>query len=155
MQGRECLHCHYLAILQTLSGFSGYRRCRWLRHFTASGQWSERFTDYCEPTLVVGGVAVEMVVDDMLDKVTDAVTGSTEESGDTLDTVKRVVADCHLMLVVLAELNQTKVCLAVIFEVALALLGGWTGWLGLSVFALSGDWLDIGVDGIFHSFGKI
>lgn len=155
MQGRECLHCHYLAILQTLSGFSGYRRCRWLRHFTASGQWSERFTDYCEPTLVVGGVAVEMVVDDMLDKVADAVSGSTEESGDTLDTVKRVVADCHLMLVVLAELNQTEVCLAVIFEVALALLGGGAGWLGLSVFALSGDWLDIGVDGIFHSFGKI
>lgn len=96
-----------------------------------------------------------MVVDDMLDKVADAVTGSTEESGDTLDTVKRVVADCHLMLVVLAELNQTEVCLAVIFEVALALLGGGAGWLGLSVFALSGDWLDIGVDGIFHSFGKI
>lgn len=112
-------------------------------------------TIYCEPTLVVGGVAVEMVVDDMLDKVADAVTGSTEESGDTLDTVKRVVADCHLMLVVLAELNQTEVCLAVIFEVALALLGGGAGWLGLSVFALSGDWLDIGVDGIFHSFGKI
>ena len=96
-----------------------------------------------------------MVVDDMLDKVADAVSGSTEESGDTLDTVKRVVADCHLMLVVLAELNQTEVCLAVIFEVALALLGGGAGWLGLSVFALSGDWLDIGVDGIFHSFGKI
>ena len=36
-----------------------------------------------------------MVVDDMLDKVADAVTGSAEESGDTLDTVKRVVADCH------------------------------------------------------------
>ena len=96
-----------------------------------------------------------MVVDDMLDKVAHAVTGSTEEAGDALDTVKRVVADCHLMLVVLAELNQTEVCLAVIFEVALALLGGGTGWLGLSVFALSGDWLDIGVDGIFHSFGKI
>lgn len=91
----------------------------------------------------------------MLDEVADAVAGSTEESGDTLDTVKRVVADCHLMLVVLAELNQTEVCLAVIFEVALALLGGGAGWLGLSVFALSGDWLDIGVDGIFHSFGKI
>lgn len=102
MQGRECLHCHYLAILQTLSGFPGYRRCRWLRHFTASGQWSERFTDYCEPTLVVGGVAVEVLVDDMLEKVADAVTGSTEESGNALDTVKRVVADCHLMLVVLA-----------------------------------------------------
>ena len=96
-----------------------------------------------------------MVVDDMLDKVADAVTGSTEESGDALDTVKRVVADCHLMLVVLAELNQTEVCLAVIFEVALALLGGGTVRLGLSGFALSGDWLDIGVDGIFHSFGKI
>ena len=91
----------------------------------------------------------------MLDKVADAVTGSTEESGDTLDTVKRVVADCHLMLVVFAKLNQTEVCLAVIFEVALALLGGWTGWLGLSVCALSGDWLDIGVDVIFHSFGMI
>lgn len=63
----------------------------------------------------------------MLDKVADTVTGSTEESGDTLDTVKCVVADCHLMLVVLAELNQTEVCLAVIFEVALALLGGGDG----------------------------
>ena len=155
MQGRECLHCHYLAILQTLSGFSGYRRCRWLRHFTASGQWSERFTDYCEPTLVVGGVAVEMVVYDMLDEVADAVIGSTEESSDALNTVKRVVADCNLMLVVLAELNQREVCLPVIFKFALALLGGGTGWLGLSVFARSGDWLDIGVDGIFHSFGKI
>lgn len=65
-----------------------------------------------------------MLVDDVLDKVADAVTGTTEESGDTLDTVKRVVADCHLMLVVPAEFNQTEVCLAVIFEVALALLGG-------------------------------
>ena len=119
--------------------------------FTASGQWSERFTDYGEPTLVVGGVAVEMLVDDMLDKVADAVTGSTEESGYALDTVKRVVADCHLMLVVLAELNQTEVCLAVIFEVALALFGGGTVRLGLSGFALSGDWLDIGSGRIFHS----
>ena len=155
MQGRKCLHCHYLAILQTLSGFSGYRRCRWLRHFTASGQWSERFTDYCESTLIVGGVAVEVVVDDMLDKVADAVTGTAEESGDAFHAVKRIVADCHLMLVVLAELNQTEVCLAVIFEVALALFGGGTVRLGLSGIALSGYWLDIGVDGIFHSFGKI
>lgn len=96
-----------------------------------------------------------MVVYDMLDEVADAVIGSTEESSDALNTVKRVVADCNLMLVVLAELNQREVCLPVIFKFALALLGGGTGWLGLSVFALSGDWLDIGVDGIFHSFGKI
>lgn len=155
MQGRECLHCHYLAILQTLSGFSGYRRCRWLRHSTAFSQWSERFTDYCEPTLVVGGVAVEMVVYDMLDEVADAVIGSTEESSDALNTVKRVVADCHLMLVILAELDQREVCLTVIFEVALALLGGGAVRLGLSGFALPSDRLDIGVDGIFHSFGKI
>lgn len=96
-----------------------------------------------------------MFIDDVLDKVADAVAGATEESGSALDTVKRVVADCHLMFVVLAELDLREVCLTVIFEVAFALLGGWTGWLGLSVFALSGDWLDIGVDGIFHSFGKI
>lgn len=127
MQGRECLHCHYLAILQTLSGFSGYRRCRWLRHFTASGQWSERFTDYCEPTFVVGGVAVEVLVDDVLDEVAYAVTGTAEKAGDALDTIKRVIADCHLMLVVLAELNQTEVCLTVIFEVALALLRSGSG----------------------------
>lgn len=68
-----------------------------------------------------------MLVDDVLDEVADAVTGAAEESGDMLDTVKRVVADCHLMLVVLAKLNQTEVCLAVIFEVALALLGGGSG----------------------------
>lgn len=65
-----------------------------------------------------------MLIDDVLDKVADAVTGATEKAGDALDTVKRVVADCHLMLVVHAELNQTEVCLTVIFEVALALLGG-------------------------------
>lgn len=93
-----------------------------------------------------------MVVDDMLDKVADAVTGSTEESGDALDTIKRVIADCHLMLVVLAEFNQTEVCLAVIFEVALALLGGGSVRFGLSDFALSGDWLDIWNGSIFHRF---
>lgn len=92
MQGREYLHCHHLAILQTLSGFSGYRRCRWLRHFTASGQWSERFTDYCEPTLVVGRITVEVLVDDVFNEVADAVTGSPEDSGNTLDTIKRVIA---------------------------------------------------------------
>lgn len=96
-----------------------------------------------------------MLVYDMLDKVADAVAGTAEESGDAFHAVKRVVADGYLMLVVLAELNQREVCLTVIFEVAFALLGGWTGWLGLSAFALSGDWLDIGVDVIFHSFGKI
>ena len=93
-----------------------------------------------------------MVVNDMLDKVADAVTGSTKESGDALDTVKCVVADCHLMLVVLAELNQTEVCLAVIFEVALALLGGGSVRLGLSGFALPSDRLDIGSGSIFHRF---
>lgn len=93
-----------------------------------------------------------MVVDDMLDKVADAVTGSTEESGDALDAVKRVIADGYLMLVVLAELNQTEVCLAVIFEVALALLGGGTVRFGLSGFALSNDGLDIGSGSILHRF---
>lgn len=68
-----------------------------------------------------------MLVDDVLDEVVDAVTGPTEKAGDALDTVKRVVADCHLMLVVLAKLNQTEVCLTVIFKVALALLGGGSG----------------------------
>lgn len=68
-----------------------------------------------------------MLVDDVLDEVADAITGATEKAGDALDTVKRVVTDCHLMLVVLAELNQTEVCLSVIFEVALALLGGGSG----------------------------
>lgn len=92
-----------------------------------------------------------MFVYDMLDKVADAVTGSAEESGDALDTVKRVIADCHLMLVVLAELNQTEVCLAVIFEVALALLGGGAVRLGLSGFALSCDGLDVRSVLIFHS----
>ena len=96
-----------------------------------------------------------MLVYDMLDKVADAVAGTAKESGDAFRAVKRVVADCNLMLVVLAQLYQREVCFSVIFEVALALLGGRTGWLGLSVFALSGDWLDIGVDRIFHSFGKI
>ena len=56
------------------------------------------------------------------------------------------------MLVVLAELNQTEVCLAVIFEVAFALLGGGTVRLGLSGIALSCYSLDIGSGGIFHRF---
>lgn len=84
-----------------------------------------------------------MLVDDVFNEVADAVTGSAEDSGNTLDTIKSVIADCHLMLVVLGELNQTEVCLAVIFEVALALLGGGTVRLGLSVFALPSDRLDI------------
>ena len=96
-----------------------------------------------------------MLIYDMLDEVADAVAGTAEESGDAFHAVKRVVADCHLMLVVLAQLYQREVCLSVIFKVALALLGGGTGGLGLSVFALFGDLLDIGVDVIFHSFGKI
>lgn len=94
---------------------------------TAPGQWSERFTYQSEPAFIVGGVAVEMLVYDMLDEVADAVAGTAEESGDAFHAVKRVVADCNLMLVVLAELNQREVCLSVIFEVALALLGGGTG----------------------------
>lgn len=89
-----------------------------------------------------------MLVYNMLDEVADAVAGTAEESGDAFHAVKRIVADCHLMLVVLAELDQSEVCLSVILEVALALLGGGTGRLGLSGFALSCDWLDIGVDGV-------
>lgn len=90
----------------------------------------------------------------MLDEVADAVTGSTEKAGDALDTVKRVVADCHLMFVVLAELNQTEVCLAVIFEVALALLGGGSVRLGLSVVAMFSDGLNFGNGRILHRFRK-
>lgn len=92
-----------------------------------------------------------MLIDDVFNEVAYAVTGSAEDSGNTLDTIKRVIADCHLMLVVLAELNQTEVCLAVIFEVALALLGGGSVRLGLSDFALPSDRLDIGGGSIFHS----
>ena len=68
-----------------------------------------------------------MLVYNMLYEVADAVAGTAEESGDAFHAVKCVVADCHLMLVVLAELNQREVCLSVIFEVALALLCGRTG----------------------------
>lgn len=68
-----------------------------------------------------------MLIDDVLDKVTDAVAGTTEESGSALDTVKRLIADGYLMLVVLAEFNRGKEGGAVIFEFALALLGGGTG----------------------------
>ena len=95
--------------------------------FTALGQWSERFTDYSEPAFIVGSVAVEMLIDDVFDKDADAITGPAEESCDALDTVKRVVADGYLMLVVLAEFNRGKEGGAVIFEFALALLGGGTG----------------------------
>lgn len=155
MQGRKCLHCHYLAILLILTDYPATGVADGFAISLPWGQWSERFTYQGKPAFVIGRVAVEMLVYDMLDKVADTVAGTAEESCDALHAVKRVVADCHLMLVVLTELNQREVCLPVIFEVAFALLGGWTGWLGLSVFALSGDWLDIGVDGIFHSFGKI
>lgn len=75
-------------------------------------QWSERFTYQGEPAFVVGGVAVEMLVYDMLDEVADAVAGTAEESGDAFHAVKRIVADCHLMLVVLAELDQREICLS-------------------------------------------
>ena len=95
-----------------------------------------------------------MLIDDVLDEVADAVTGTAEESGSALDTVKSVIADGYLMLVVLAEFNRGKESGSVIFEFALSLLGGGAVGFGLSSIALSGDWLDIGVDGIFHSFGK-
>lgn len=95
-----------------------------------------------------------MLVDDVLDEVADAVTGGAEESGDALDTVKRVVADCHLMLVVLADLNQTEECLSVIFEVAFALLGGGAVRPWLSVVALFSDRLNFGSGRIFHRFRK-
>ena len=68
-----------------------------------------------------------MLIDDVLDKVADAVAGATEESGSALDTVKRLIADCNLMLVVLAELNRGKESGAVILEFALTLLGGGAG----------------------------
>ena len=68
-----------------------------------------------------------MLIDDVLDKVADAITGPAEESCDALDTVKRLITDCYLMLVVLAELNRGKESGAVIFEFALALLGSGAG----------------------------
>lgn len=68
-----------------------------------------------------------MLIDDVLDKVADAITGAAEESGSAFDTVKRLIADGYLMLVVLAELNRGKESGAVIFEFALALLGGGAG----------------------------
>lgn len=93
-----------------------------------------------------------MLIDDVLDEVADAVTRTAEESGSALDTVKRVIADGYLMLVVLAEFNRGKESGSVIFKFALALLGGGTGWLGLSGFALFSDGLNFGVGRIFHSF---
>ena len=150
MQGRKCLHCHYLAILLILIDYPDTGVADGFAISTALGQWSERFTNQSEPAFIVGGVAVEMLVYDMLDEVADAVAGTAKESGDAFHAVKRIVADCQLMLVVLTELNQREVCLAVIFEVALALLGGGTVRFGLSGFALSGDWLDIGSGSIFH-----
>ena len=68
-----------------------------------------------------------MFIDDVFDKVADAVTGTAEESGSALDSVKRVIADGYLMLVVLAEFNRGKESGSVIFKFALALLGGGTG----------------------------
>ena len=68
-----------------------------------------------------------MLIDDVLDKVADAVAGTTEESGSAFYTVKRLIAYCYLMLVVLAEFNRGKEGVAVIFEFALALLGGGGG----------------------------
>lgn len=123
MQGRECLHCHYLAILLFLTEYPDTGVAGGFAVFTALGQWSERFTDYSEPAFIVGSVAVEMLIDDVLDKVADAITGPAEESGSALDTVKCLIADCYLMLVVLAEFNRSKEGSAVIFEFALALFG--------------------------------
>ena len=60
----------------------------------------------------------------MLDETADTVVGVAEVSGDSFDAVKCLVADCHLMLVVLTEFNRRKESIAVIVKVALALLGG-------------------------------
>lgn len=127
MQGRKCLHCHYLAILLILIDYPDTGVADGFAISTALGQQSERFTNQSEPAFVIGGVAVEMFVYDMCDEVADAVAGTAEESGYALNAVKRVVADCNLMLVILVELNQREVCFSVMFEVALALLGGRTG----------------------------
>ena len=127
MQGRKCLHCHYLAILLFLTEYPDTGVADGFAISTALGQWSERFTNQGEPAFVVGGVAVEMLVYDMLDEVADAVAGTATEAGSALDTVKSVIADGYLMLVVLAEFNRGKESGSVIFEFALSLLGGGAG----------------------------
>lgn len=68
-----------------------------------------------------------MLIDDMLDEAADAVTRTSEESGDTFHAVKRVIADGYLMLVAFTEFNRRKESVAVFVEVALALLGSGTG----------------------------
>ena len=65
-----------------------------------------------------------MLIDDVFDEAADTVVGVAEVSGDTFNTVKRLVADCHLMLVILTEFTGLKESFAVIVKVALALLGG-------------------------------
>lgn len=64
-----------------------------------------------------------MLVDDMLNEAADAVARTAEDAGNLVHALKRVIADGHLMLIVLSEFNRGEESRAVIFEVELALLG--------------------------------
>lgn len=74
-----------------------------------------------------------MLVDDMINEAADAIARTAKDAGNLVHALKRVIADCHLMLVVFAEFNRSEECRAVIFEVELTLLG-----VGARRFGLSG-----------------
>lgn len=73
-----------------------------------------------------------MFVDDVFNEAADAVARTAEDAGNLVHALKRVIADCHLMLVVLAEFNRSEESRAVIFEFELALLGVGARRFGLS-----------------------
>ena len=87
-----------------------------------------------------------MLVDDVLNETADAVARAAEDAGNLVHALKRVIADCYLMLVVLAEFNRSEEGRAVIFEVELALLGVGARWLWLSCRAIVSGLLSFGKD---------
>ena len=91
-----------------------------------------------------------MLVDDVLNEAADAVARTAEDAGNLVHALKRVIAYCHLMFVVLSEFNRSEESRAVIFEVELAQLGVGARRFGLSGRANLSGLLSFGKDRVFH-----
>ena len=91
-----------------------------------------------------------MLVDDVFNEAADAVARTAEDADNLVHALKRVIADCHLMLVILAEFNRSEESRAVIFEVELALFGVGARGFGLSGRANLSGLLSFGKDRVFH-----
>lgn len=89
-----------------------------------------------------------MLVYDVLYEAADAIARPAEDAGNLVHPLKRVIADCHLMLVVFAEFNRSEESRAVFFEIKFALFGGGFCRLGWSSVVLFSRWLKVGEHGV-------